>query len=188
MKFMNIIILSFLFCTITFGQRPRISKSFKIIDTLKRLEKQKRTGRGGLKLDAKTFDFLHRKSVLMGVNIQAFQHYIFENRKNPKVIKALEKIFEISINSKTTRLKKLITNKLLGLLVRLDRNKRARFKIRATDILKAIETWKLDELKELSILLSEVARDAEANNESPNKVLLELLNPVFHDQLKRKCL
>lgn len=188
LKFITILLLICL-SNFTYSKpKPRNNFSSKIIETLKRLEKQKRTGRGGLKLDTKTFDFLHRKSIVMSVDISEFQRYIFENRKNTEVLDAIERLFEISNSAQTPNLKKMLTNKLLGLLVRLDANKRSRFKIKANHVLEAIETWKVSEIQELKKMMLEVALEAESENMSPNKALLEILNPVYHEQIKRKCL
>lgn len=162
-------------------------KSSKIFEGLKKIEKQRRTGKGKFELDFKTRDYLTRKSYFMGIELDLFQKYIFELRKDKKELDAIEELFELSNMSEVNILKRKNIEQMIGLLARLNENPQAKFKIKATQILLAVKNWRFEEVAELKKLLSEVAMETEADKSSPNSKLLEIINPVYHDQVRRKC-
>lgn len=163
-------------------------ESSRIIESLQKLEMIKRTGKGRFELSPKMFDYLHRKSFFMSVEVNEIQTYVYENRKNTKAISSFKELFELSMNSQNRKVTKRMIETLLGLIIRLDKNRNARFKVKATEILEAVKKWEINEIKELVKLLKEVATEAESYKSSPNSEILKIINPVYHEQFNRKCL
>lgn len=170
------------------GRGLKVTESSKIIDFIKRVEDVKREGNVKAKYPPKIHDFLHRKTIKMGIEISDLKSYVVKNSNDPKVYEAIKELFELSFNDKLTSERRETIEKLFGLTAKIDQLPVNELKITTEQVLEASKEWSTNELVELEKLLSEVLTQRSSREKTAGEILLENLDPILRTQAQRKCM
>jgi len=185
-----LIFLSLLVLSLESYARPgRISRKRHndMVELLKRVETERRMGSSTTVINARTLDYLSRRTAAMGVTIPQFQKAIARHQAKEKSIEGIKKLFLLSSSTNRDYAERKSAEKILSYIVKLEKAE-GNFHLKPDVLANAVTDWSPREVKELANLLRQtLERIDNEGNIIADQAFMELLTTQNLEAYKKAC-
>jgi|GEM_PF-6496145 len=165
--------------------RESFERHGKIIDILRRYERERRAGQRA-EIEVRERDYISRRMTGMRVEMREFIDYVSKNW-NAENMNSIKELFTLGSASNKNEVDRKAAEDIFGLVIKLDKSG-SNMKISINEVAKAVTEWHQAEVVELRNVLKEAYERSQENGRSVLDNLKDLsIDAEIAKEIQKSC-